>query len=270
MKKSKVKTTSDKKIVAKIVEQIEKPKKLFKKKRRAKRKDGTPTKLYFHEGTQAAIVAYQGSDSKKDQEILYVNEILPAFEKLVENLINIHKFTGLHDSYDDLKNDCVNFLFETIPKFDDSRGTNAFSYFNVVAKNWLIIRAKNRIKNIKRSVSIDDPESLTSNEQRILEEFSIVPSQEVTFENQNIAFKILELLYEIRGKVKTENELICINSIITIFENIDEIDLLNKSAILLYMRELSGLTPKQLTTAVQSIKKHYRRTKIDPKFKLFD
>ena len=85
-----------------------------------------------------------------------------------------------------------------------------------------------------------------------------------------MANKILELLYEIRSKVKTENELICINSIITIFENIDEIDLLNKSAILLYMRELSGLTPKQLTTAVQSIKKHYRRTKIDSRFKLFD
>lgn len=249
---------------------IETKKPTKKKKIRRKRKDGTPSKLYFHEGTQAAIVAHQNSTSKKEQDELYVKEIFPAFEKLAENLINIHKFSGLHDSYDDLKNDCVNFLFETIPKFDASRGTNAFSYFNVVARNWLIIRAKNRTKNIKRSVSIDDTESLTINEQRTIEEHSIIPSQETIFENQNMANKILELLYEIRSKVKTENELICINSIITIFENIDEIDLLNKSAILLYMRELSGLTPKQLTTAVQSIKKHYRRTKIDSRFKLFD
>ena len=51
----------------------------------------------------------------------------------------------------------------------------------------------------------------------------------------------------------------CINSIITIFENIDEVDLLNKNAILLYMRELSGLSPKQLTTTMQSIKKYYKK-----------
>ena len=73
------------------------------------------------------------------------------------------------------------------------------------------------------------------------------------------------LLYDIRSKVKTENELTCINAIITIFENIDDIDLLNKSAILLYMRELSGLTPKQLTTTMQSIKKHYKKIKTDTK-----
>jgi hypothetical protein len=97
-------------------------------------------KLYFNSDTQDAIVAFQKETSKKEKDEIYVGKILPAFEKLVENLINIHKFTGMYDTYEDLKNDCVNFLFETIIKFDASRGTNAFSYFNVVAKNWLIIK----------------------------------------------------------------------------------------------------------------------------------
>jgi hypothetical protein len=39
---------------------------------------------------------------------------------------------------------------------------------------------------------------------------------------------------------------------------VDNIDFLNKSAVLLYLRELSGLTSKQLTTALQSIKRRYR------------
>ena len=99
---------------------------------------------------------------------------MPAFEKLAENLINIHKFTSLHDTYDDLKSDCVNFLFETIHKFDGSRGTNAFSYFNVVAKNWLIIKTKQKAQKTKRSVSLDDPDALTSNEQKMIEEQSII------------------------------------------------------------------------------------------------
>jgi len=226
-------------------------------------------RMYFNQNTQAAIVAYQKADSKRERDQLYVKGIMPAFEKLVENLINIHKFTSLHDTYDDLKNDCVNFLFETIGKFDGNRGTNAFSYFNVVAKNWLIIRTKQKNQRIRRSVSMDDPEALSVNEQRIIEEHSTIPGQDVVLENEYSAKAVLTMLYEIRSKVKTENELACINSIITIFENIDDIDLLNKSAILLYMRELSSLSPKQLTTTMQSIKKHYRRMKIDPKFRLF-
>ncbi len=122
-----------------------------KKRERVKKVD--PVKLYFNSDTQRAIVEFQSLLERKERERLYIHEILPAFQKLVENLINIHKFAGLYDSYDDLKNDCVNFLFETIGKFDDSRGSNAFSYFNVVAKNWLIIKTKQKSQKIKTLTS---------------------------------------------------------------------------------------------------------------------
>jgi len=222
-------------------------------------------KLYFNSGTQDAIVKFQQEEVKKEKDRLYVGEIMPAFEKLVENLINIHKFTGMHDTYEELKNDCVNFLFETIHKFDAGRGTNAFSYFNVVAKNWLIIRTKQKTQRTKKSVSLDDSASLTANETLMIEEFNLLPSQDILIDSADAAENTVSLLYEIRSKAKTENELTCINAIITIFENIDDIDLLNKSAVLLYMRELSGLTPKQLTTSMQSIKRHYKKSKIDLK-----
>ena len=235
------------------------------KKQRGTNKKNAELKLYFNSGTQDAIVAFQGADSKKERDRLYVLEIMPAFEKLVENLINIHKFAGLYDSYDDLKNDCVNFLFETIGKFDASRGTNAFSYFNVVAKNWLIIRTKQKSQKTKKNISLDDPNTLSTYERSIVEEHCTLPSQDLLLEGLRSSGSITAVLHEIREKVRTENELMCINSIITIFENIDEIDLLNKNAILLYMRELSGLSPKQLTTTMQVIKKHYKKIKVEQK-----
>lgn len=220
-------------------------------------------KLYFNSDTQSAIVKFQKEDDKKERDTLYVKEILPAFEKLVENLINIHKFTSMHDSYDDLKSDCINFLFETIHKFDSERGTNAFSYFNVVAKNWLIIKTKQKSQRLKRSVSIDDPVGLSSYESMIVDDYNTLPSQDDILDASRSSENTLTVLYEIRERVKKENELICINSIITIFENVEDLDLMSKSAVLLYMRELSGLTPKQLTTTMQSIKKHYKKTKQD-------
>ena len=116
---------------------------------------------------------------------------------------------------------------------------------------------------MKRSVSFDDPEGLTAAETRALEEHCTIPSQDMVYEHERTAKDIMVLLHEIRGKAKTENELSCINAIITVFDNINEIDLLNKSAVLLYMRELSGLSPKQLTTTMQAIKRHYRKMKID-------
>jgi len=222
-----------------------------------------PVKMYFNADTQRAIVEFQSTDSKKGRDRLYVQEILPAFEKLVENLINIHKFAGLYDSYDDLKNDCVNFLFETIGKFDAARGTNAFSYFNVVAKNWLIIKTKQKSQKTKKNISLDDPTMLSTREKMIVDEYNLLPSQDSFFDGIQSIETITNILYEIRNIVKTENELMCINSIITIFENIDNIDLLNKNAILLYMRELSGLSPKQLTTTMQIVKKHYKKIKIE-------
>lgn len=227
------------------------------------------TRMYFHAGTQAAIVKFQTLADPKEREKLYVAEIMPAFEKLAENLINIHKFTSLHDTFDDLKNDAVNFLFETIRKFDANRGTNAFSYFNICCKNFLIIRTKQKIQRMKRAVSLDDPDNLTVNENRIIEDHCTVPSQDILVEHRSTAKGIVNMLHEIRSKAKTENELVACNSIITIFENINDVDMLNKSAILVYMRELSGLSPKQLTTALQNVKRQYRRIKSEPGFDLF-
>lgn len=220
-------------------------------------------KYYFNADTQAAIVAYQQSQDKVAKEKIFLKEILPAFEKLTENLINVYKFSSLHDTYEDLKNDCVNFLFETIGKFDATRGTNAFAYFNVVAKNWLIIKVKQKQQRIKRSVSLDDSGNLNSNDLKMIEDHNFLPSQDEVIEQNSRPTAIIEMMYDIRSSVKTENELLCINSIITIFENAHDLDLINKNAILVYMRELSGLSPKQLTLSLQVIKKTYKQFKLD-------
>ena len=226
------------------------------------KKEKVNLKLYFNEDTHKAIVKFQGEESKRAKDKLYVEKIMPAFEKLVENLINIYKFSSMHDSYDDLKHDCVNFLFETIRKFDETRGTNAFSYFNVVAKNWLIIKSKQKAQKTKKLVSLDDPENLSRYDANLIEEHNYLPFKDITLEHVTRK-EIVKILYDIRMKAKSENELACINSIITVFENLDDIDLLNKSAILLYMRELSGLTPKQMTTTIQAIKSYYKKLKVE-------
>ena len=70
-------------------------------------------KLYFHSGTHDAIVKFQSEEDQAERDRIYTEEILPAFGKLVENLIFIHG-ANVHVSVDEFKNDCVSFLYEKL------------------------------------------------------------------------------------------------------------------------------------------------------------
>ena len=240
-------------------------KKVVKRRRRKKGKG----KLYFHQGTQDAIVAYQQTEDKEEQARLYRNEIFPAFDKLVENLIFIHNFLSLHDTYEDLKSDCVTFLYQAIHKFKNEKGKKAFSYFNIIAKHYLIIKSKKRVSSIRKNVSMDEPDAMGFTEQEALREYCTVPSPDDLVISKEFNKEIGDLLVEIKKRLKNESESKTIDSIIFIFKHIDQIDLLNKRAVFFYIREMTGLSAKQLTTNMAVIKKHYRELRGDDEFGIF-
>ncbi len=232
----------------------------IKRRKRRARSKGKSKNLYFNAETQEAIVQYQNTEELETKHSLYVTKILPAFDKLVENLIFIHGFTKSFGmgSYDALKNDCVSFLYESMHKWDPSRGTKAFSYFNVVAKNWLIIKTKQRQKLNRRHVSMDDQTSLRTIDIEMIENYRAIPAQDYEMIQRENSEAIIRLLHEIKTRLSSDNELSCINAIITIFESVDQLDFLNKRALFVYMRNLSSLNPKQLSIAMSSIRKHYK------------
>ncbi|MAF25499.1 hypothetical protein CL634_08010 [bacterium] len=242
---------------------------MIKKKivRRRRRKSGR--KPYFGKDAHEAIVRYQGLDEIEDKNKVYIEEILPAFNKLAENLIFMHGFAKSPDKYESLKADCVSFLYETLGKFDASRGSKAFSYFNVVAKNWLIIQSKKATKHRSRVVSLDDTDSLSASDRAMIESYSIVPPPEITMLKKECMDELFALMKEIRTRLKSENEIACIDAIITLFTKIDDLDLLNKRAVFVYMRDLSNLNPKQLSVAMSSIRKHYRDLVKNEKYDIF-
>lgn len=229
-----------------------------KKFKRIRRRKGAKVSLYFNKGTQDAIIKYQNSDSHGEKEKLYENDILPAFDKLVENLIFIYRFISPVDPYEILKNDCIAFLYETLHKWNPERGTKAFSYFNVVGKNWLIINARQSKKRSMKHVSLSDMQSLSRKDAYEVAAYDIIPSPDDILINRNFRNEIMQVLLEIQSRVHGESEKSCINAVIKVFETIDELDFLNKRAVFVYVREISGLNPKQLSVAMSTIRKHYR------------
>jgi hypothetical protein len=226
------------------------------KKKKARKKK----KPYFGKDAHLAIVDYQNTDLQKEKNKIYTDKIRPSFDKLVENLIFIHGFSHSQEHFKVLKSDCVSFLFEILQKFDPSKGSKAFSYFNVCAKNFLIVQNKKKTRNKYRNISIED-ESLSNSDKFEIENSQVVPSQEASLilnEDKEIIFDIIG---DIKCKLTNANELKCIDAINTIFKNIHELDYLNKRAIFVYLRELSGLNAKQLSVAMSNIRKQYKEIK---------
>ncbi len=226
-------------------------------------------KPYFGKDAHNAVVEYQNSESREEKNKIYTEKIKPSFEKLAENLIFIHGFSVNQGHFVQLKCDCVSFLFEILEKFDPSKGSKAFSYFNVCAKNYLIIQSKKRIKNRNRHVSIDD-ENLSYRDKNSIESHQIIQSPEDVFILREEIETIHVVNDKLKEKITNSNEKLCIDAIITLFKNIEDLDFLNKRAIFVYLREISGLNPKQLSVAMSGIRKHYRElSKNNEEYRLF-
>ena len=231
---------------------------MAKAKRKIRRNPGKKRNMYFNMETQAAIQSYQAEEDRSEREKIYKESIMPAFEQLSESLIFVYGFNSPYESMSSMKYDCVAFLYETIHKWDAARGTKAFSYFNVVAKNWLIIRCRNAKKQDRRHVSMSDMSTLSQADKTAIAEAKIAPSPQAILEQREIRDAIVRVIDEIDNRVKKPNEVLCAQAIRTVFQNIDNLDFLNKRAIYVYVREISGLTSKQLSVAMSKIRKHYK------------
>lgn len=239
----------------------------LKRRKIRRRKPGTKSAgNYFTMDTQQSIVNYQAEEDPVKKEQIYVKEILPAYNSLVENLINVYGFKVMYESKKDLKAECLEFLYTTVNKYDVTKGSKAFSYFNVIAKNWLTIKSKQNVKRLKTYISSDNKETFSSTDLAAFEAFNVVPSYEDLVEKAEFARLLKRMVEELAKRVRTENEIAVVSAITQIVDNLENIDILNKRAVLLYLREITGLTSKQMSVVLASLKKHYREIKKTEEF----
>ena len=220
--------------------------------------------------TQESIIKYQNSEDIKEKQTIYEKEIKTAFEKLVENLIHVYNFNAAYDTFDTLKSDCVSFLYESIHKWSPERGTKAFSYFNVCGKNWLIIKTRQQKKRVSRHISTSDMSDFSSIQKQMYANHDVAPApDELMMEKEKIG-EIFKLLDALSKHVHNPTEKLCLSAIKKVFESVETLDFLNKRAVLIYVRDISGLDPKRLSVAMSSLRKQYKKlTKDKERFDIF-
>jgi DNA-directed RNA polymerase specialized sigma subunit len=225
-----------------------------RKKRRARRGGG---KSYFTKIHENAIVKYANSDDLQEREFLYVNYIGPVFDEMVDKIVYTYKFTNL-PNIDDLKSECKIWLTTILNKFDPAKGSKAFSYFSVITKNWFIHKVKHNASRASKEVNFDDGN--VSKEMSKLVSYNTYVEDREKKEFWTVLNKHLETWKEESNK---PNEKRVAEAIKIILSEPDAIEIFNKKAIYLYLREITGLNTKQIVNSLNKIRSKYKIFKTD-------
>ena len=209
---------------------------------------------YFTKVHENAIVQYARTDSRSIRSQLYIEFISPAFSEMVDKIVYTYKFNNL-PNIDYLKDDCKIWLVTILDKYDPSRKSKAFSYFSVITKNWFIHKVKQNSKQLKRDVKYEDIASIEN------EKLVTTNGYESNREQHEFWLHLWKEINSWEDMKLKETEKKVLNAIKILFESIDEIEIFNKKAIYLYMREITGLNTKQIVNNLNRIRKRYRNFK---------
>ncbi len=220
----------------------------------AKKRGRKSKRQYFTEDTEHAIIEYLASEDQVERNHIYNTRIHHSFYKLSENLIHTFKFyyTEVED-LEDLKHEVICFLLEKLHYFKVGKG-KAFSYFSIVGKNYLILyNNKNYAKKKKKA---DLLEVDTDNE--ILNGFERKEVHDVKVEFLDMYIKHVDA--NLSKYFKKEDEIKVADAVLTVLKNREHLEIFNKKAIYIYIREITGLETPIITKVVKKLKNIFNTT----------
>ena len=219
-----------------------------------RRRKGTKNN-YFTKVHEDAIVSYALSPSRQERSQLYISLIQPAFEEMVNKIVFTYKFNTL-PNIEVLRDECKIWLTTILDKYDPNKGSKAFSYFSVVTKNWFIHKVKKHSIQLKREMSY---------EQIIMNGGGDIlgpASERIDYVEQRAEMEFWNsLLFQLErwdSSNLKQNEKIVLDAVKVLLYNIDDIEIFNKKAVYLYLRELTGLNTKQVVNNLNKLREKYR------------
>ena len=213
----------------------------IKKKRKKK------SKIYFGTPVHDAIIKYNESEDITFRHKIYTEEIHAAFLKLAENIINTYKFTYFSYGFRDLQEEVVSNLVLNMHKFDHTRGSKAFSYFSVIAKNYLILNNNANYKKLKIHDNIDVLYDVGADDDTIKGNVSVdVFKKTITYFEENIEHYFPK-----------EQDKHIAESILYLCKNKDNIDNFNKKAIYIMIREMTDVKTSKITQITNTFRRIY-------------
>jgi len=210
--------------------------------------DKTGPSVYFTQETEDAIVEYLQTSDESNRNKIYNSKIKYAFYKLAENIIHTFKFyyTDIN-TIEDLKHEVVTFLLEKLHLYSPGKG-KAYSYFGTIAKRYLIIYNNNNYKKLQRHGEMDEIEEDKSYLDKTIKE-----SEEDINLNLFITLYIRYIdkhLYKLFPKPQDAKTA---DAIIELFRKRESLEIFNKKALYIYIREITDVSTPQITKITKKL-----------------
>ena len=138
-------------------------------------------------------------------------------------------------------------MVANMSKYEKGKG-KAFSYFSIVAKHWFILDNNTTHRRFKKHVEICEQAGESG-------EFVVEPEhQKQESETREFIKLMVEYWDKNVGKHFTKDrDLKIANAVVEIFRNADRIDVFNKKALYLYIREIADCQTQHITKVINKM-----------------
>jgi hypothetical protein len=208
---------------------------------------------YFTLDTQQAILDYRLETSTAIRNKIFNEKIYYAFYKLAENIIHTFKFYYTEvDNINELKHEVIAFLLEKLHLYNQDKG-KAYSYFGTIAKRYLIVYNNNNYKRLKGKATVEevDTDKTITNE--------LLLTQPDHFEEVNfIDLYIKEVDNNLLDLFPKPQEARVGDAILELFKRRENIDIFNKKALFIYIKEITDAPTPVITKVIKVLKEIYR------------
>ncbi len=207
-------------------------------------------KMYFTKETEDAIIRFNREEDPDKRNKIYETFIQKAFEKLVENVFNTFKFSYFDVGPLEVQKETLSHLVANIHKFEEGKG-KAFSYFSIVAKNYLIFNNNSNYRRYNQQVDISEE----NDENTVRLQTTDTYHRDV----ENSEFIKMMVDYwdkNIKDIFPKNRDLKIAEAVVELFRNSDRLDYFNKKALYLYIREISSCKTQQITKIINKMKEY--------------
>lgn len=208
---------------------------------------------YFTLDTQQAILDYRLETSPAIRNKIFNEKIYYAFYKLAENIIHTFKFYYTEvDNINELKHEVIAFLLEKLHLYNQDKG-KAYSYFGTIAKRYLIVYNNNNYKRLKGKANVEevDTDKTITNELLLTQPDHF---EEVSF----IDLFIKEIDDNLLDLFPKPQEARVGDAILELFKRRESIDIFNKKALFIYIKEITDAPTPVITKVIKVLKEIYK------------
>lgn len=240
------------------------------KPRKRGRKPGTKRRGYFYEEEEQAFYDYVTSDDQAFRDRIFAEKLYPAFTIMIESIIRRYGLFTPDEDFEDTLHDTMSFMITKVNNFDFSKGKKVYSYCGTVCKNYLLLKRIKATKRIEQNVDYDSEFNPNKNDRPIESDNTNELYKEVIRRTVAESERILKEHDEgTLLKPLNNNEYKVGKTLVYLLNNWDYIfnslgtNKFNKTSVLYFLRENTGLSTKEVRSAMRRFKDAYFEAKKD-------